>query len=105
MYKVEYLPVALQDVLEIMRYIAFDLNNPTAAERLSEAIFEAGNRLAEFPYTYPVYAPIKPLEYEYRKAPVQNYILFYRVDEKNKLVTVSRVIYSKRDLETLSNGR
>ena len=101
MYKVEYLPVALQDVLEIARYIAFELNNPAAAERLSEAIFEAGNRLTEFPYTYPVYTPIRPLEYEYRKALVQNYIIFYRVDEKNKLVTVSRLIYAKRNYEYL----
>lgn len=97
MYKVEYLPIALRDMVEIAEYIRFQLDNPEAAERLSEKIVAAGDRLAEFPYSYPVYIPIRPLRQEYRKLPVQNYILFYRVEEEKKLVTIARAVHTKMD--------
>ena len=34
MYKLEYLPVARKDMLEIVRYISRELQNPDAADRL-----------------------------------------------------------------------
>ena len=50
-----------------------------------------------FPYATPTYQPIRPLKHEYRKILVQNYLMFYWVDEEKKLVTVARVVYAKRD--------
>ena len=35
--------------------------------------------------------------HEYRKTVVENYLMFYWVDEPGKTVTVARVIYGKRD--------
>ena len=35
MYKLEYLPVARKDMLEIVRYISRELQNPDAADRLA----------------------------------------------------------------------
>ena len=101
MYKVEYLPIVLRDMVEIAGYISFELSNPTAADRLSEDMIEAGNKLAEFPYSYPAYIPIRPLKHEYRKLLVQNYILFYWVDEEKELVTIARAVYAKMDYERL----
>ncbi len=101
MYKTEYLPIALRDMVEIAKYISFELSNPMAADRLLEEMIEAGNKLAEFPYSYPAYIPIRPVKHEYRKLLVQNYILFYWVDEEKKLVTISRVVYAKMDYERL----
>ena len=101
MYKVEYLPVALRDMVEIVKYISFTLNNPMAAERLSEEMFEAGSKLSESPYSYPAYISSRPLKHEYRKLLVQNYILFYWVDEEKKLVTIARAVYAKRDYERI----
>ena len=97
MYKLEYLPVARQDMIEIVRYISKDLNNPTAANRLAVALVEAADTIPKFPYANPSYTPIRPLKHEYRKLLVQNYLMFYWVDEAAKLVTVARVIYAKRD--------
>ncbi len=101
MYKLEYLPVARQDMLDIVRYISRELCNPTAAERLAMELIEAGDSIPEFPYTDPAYTPIRPLKHEYRKRLVRNYIIFYWVDEVKKLVTVARVIYAKRDISRL----
>lgn len=100
-YKLEYLPVARQDLIEIVRYISKKLKNPAAAERLATELIDAGNRISAFPYANPGYTPIRPLKHEYRKLQVQNYFIFYFVDEEKKLITVARVVYAKRALEQL----
>ena len=101
MYKLEFLPVALQDMAEIIRYISHDLDNKTAATTLSEKLISSAEKLCEFPYAHPVYQPIRPLSGEYRKCVVQNYLMFYTVDESKKKVIVYRVIYGKRDVEKM----
>lgn len=101
LYKLEYLPVARQDMVEIVRYISRKLCNPTAAEQLAMELIEAGDSIPKFPYANPAYIPIRPLKHEYRKRLVQNYMIFYWVEETEKLVTVARVIYAKRDYEQL----
>ena len=87
MYNLEYLPVARQDMIEIVRYIGVELANPVAADRLATELIEAGESL--------------PLKHEYRKLLVQNYFMFYWVDEEKKLVTIARVIYARRDYNLL----
>ncbi|MCL2368642.1 MAG: type II toxin-antitoxin system RelE/ParE family toxin [Oscillospiraceae bacterium] len=97
MYSLEYLPGAMQDMAEIARYMSHVLSNPAAAEKLAGEMVEAADRLADFPYKNRVYQPIRPLKREYRGQIVQNYIMFYSVDEDGKLVTIARVIYARRD--------
>lgn len=101
MYKLEYLPVARRDMIEIVRYISQELQNPTAADQLAMELIEAGDSIPKFPYANPAFIPIRPLKHEYRKLLVQNYFMFYWVDEGKKLVTVARVVYAKRDYERL----
>ena len=101
MYRIEYLPAARQDMIEIVRYISQELQNPTAANQLAMELIEAGDGIPRFPYVNPSYMPIRPLKHEYRKLLVQNYAIFYWVDEVEQLVTVARVIYARRDYERL----
>ena len=101
MYKLEYLPAARQDMIEIVLYISRDLVNPAAAERLAMELIEAGNGILKFPYANPAYIPVRTLKHEYRKLPVKNYFMFYWVDEAEQRVTIARVIYAKRDYERL----
>ncbi len=97
MYQLDYLPLARQDMIDIIRYISHELCNVTAAERLADEMIEAAENLKNFPYSNTVHPTIKPLKREYRKLIVQNYIMFYWVDEKEKLITIARVIYARRD--------
>lgn len=97
MYRLEYLPMAKQDMMDIARYISNELDNPDAAERLAMEMTEAADRLKDFPYANPAYYPIKPLKYEYRRLLVQNYLMLYSVDESKRCVMVMRVIYARRD--------
>ena len=101
MYRIEYLPAARQDMIEIVRYISQELQNPTAANQLAMELIEAGDGIPRFPYANPSYMPIRPLKHEYRKLLVQNYAMFYWVDEAEQLITVARVVYAKRDYERL----
>ena len=101
MYKLEYLPVAQRDMVEIVRYISGELQNPVAAERLAMELVNAAESVLTFPYALPAYQPIRSLKREYRKILVQNFFVFYWVDEEKKLVTVARVVYAKRDISRL----
>ena len=101
MYKLEYLPSARRDLVDIVGYISHELNNPAAADRLAIALVEAGDSLSAFPYANPVHTPLRPLKHEYRKILVRNYFMFYRVDEEKQLITVARVIYARRSLDAL----
>ena len=101
MYKLAYLPIAQNDMIEIVRYISKDLKNPIAAERLAVELIDAAESVLDFPYATSAYQPIRPLKHEYRKILVQNYLIFYWVDEEKKLVTVARVLYARRDIDKM----
>lgn len=98
MYKIEYLPIAQEDIINNVRYVSKELANPISAEHITMEIINSINRLADTPYMYSVYYPVKPLKYEYRNLIVKNYIVLYWVNEVQKIVTIARVIYAKRDL-------
>ena len=100
-YNVEILETAQNDIIEISLYIGEQLKNPTAAENLVDKIYDMAASLADFPHSHILYYPIdkeKRLKREYRKIPIDNYLLFYHVNEKTKSVIVSRVIYAKRNI-------
>ena len=97
MYNVEYLLSAVQDMVEIVTYIARELNNPSAAERLAEA----GESLRDFPYAQPAYTPLRPLKHEYRKLLIENYMMLYWVTETEKRVTIARVVYARKNYAKL----
>ena len=101
MYQLTFLPIAKQDMTDIVRYISNELLSPAAADALADEMVEAAERLCDFPYINTVHQTIKPLKQEYRKLLVKNYIMFYWVDEKKKQITIARVIYARRDYEKL----
>lgn len=101
MYKLVYLPLARQDMVDIAGYISRTLANPQAAMVLAEELVKAAGKLTEFPYAHAVYYPIRPLKHEYRKLIVRNYLVLYRVDEEARTATITRVLYAKRDISQL----
>ncbi|WP_416327923.1 type II toxin-antitoxin system RelE/ParE family toxin [[Clostridium] innocuum] len=97
MYRLEFLPLARKDMVEIVRYISQELENPDAAERLTMKLIETTEKLSMFPYVGNAYHSLRPLKNEYRKISVKNYLMFYWVDEENKAIVVTRVLYMRRD--------
>ena len=86
---------------DIARYINRVLCNPIAAMDTIERMIDAAEELRRHPYSCPVYYPPRTLRFEYRKLFVGNYVVFYRVDEQKKLITIVRVIYAKRNYGSL----
>jgi plasmid stabilization system protein ParE len=99
MFKIRYLPLARQDLLNIATYITDHLKAPKAAMDLLDALDESISKLGQFPYSCKVYQTNKPLEIEYRLLPVKNYAVFYVVKEQT--VEIQRIIYAKMDLTRL----
>ena len=99
MYRLTFLPIARQDMTDIVRYISHELFNPMAADALAGEMIEAAERLCDFPHINAIHQTIKPLKHEYRKLLVKNYIMFYWVDEKENLITIARVLYGRRDYD------
>ncbi|MDS1030958.1 type II toxin-antitoxin system RelE/ParE family toxin [Bacillota bacterium LX-D] len=101
MYEIIYLPIAKQDITDIILYISDQLNAPKAAMDLLDALEHSISLLRDFPYAHKIYRPIKPLVEDYRMLIVKNYAVFYVVREEEKIVEVHRVIYAKMDLTKL----
>jgi plasmid stabilization system protein ParE len=100
-YRLVYLPLAREDMVDIAGYISRTLGNPQAVMVLAEELVKAVDSLTKSPYAHAVYFPIRPLQHEYRKLFVRNYLVLYRVDEEARTVTITRVLYAKRDISRL----
>lgn len=101
MYEIVYLPVAKQDITDIILYISGHLNAPKAAMDLLDAFDHSVSLLSEFPYAHKIYRPLRALAEEHRMLPVKNYAVFYTVREQEKVVEIQRVIYARMDLTKL----
>jgi len=95
-YKARYLPIALDDLKSIIRYIAHELEAPGAAEKLILKIDKEVKKIEDNPFRCHSFLSPEKLKYEYRILNVNNYSLFY-VLEKEK-IEIHRVIYSKRNI-------
>ena len=94
-YAVQYLPRALRNIQEIKNYISQD--NPSAAERLANEVKCLISGLAEMPERYAKYQ-YNPA---YRKIPIGNYLIFYKIDADKKIVKIHLVTHAMRKLDGL----
>jgi plasmid stabilization system protein ParE len=102
MYKIHYLPLALDDLRNIMRYIVNKLESPRAAERLLLKIDKEVLKIADNPYRCRLYTSPEKLKYEYRILHIDYYSLFYIVE--NEKIEIHRVINSRRDIPHILNS-
>lgn len=101
MYEIGYLPIAKQDLTEIVQYISGQLKAPQAAMDLLDAFDHSISLLKEFPYSHNLFHTLSPLEEEYRMLPVKNYVIFYVIREQHRVVEIHRIIYARMDLSHL----
>ena len=98
-YKIQYLPIAREDIEQIVLYISECLYAPNAALDLLNKIDKTIDNLKTFPLAHPVHETTKSLDFEYRMILVKNYLIFYVVTKD--IVEIQRVLYSKMDLTRL----
>ena len=92
MYKIRYLPLALDDLKDIVRYIADELESPRAAEKFISKLDKEVLKIANNPFRCHLFSSPEKLKHEYRVLHIDNYSLFYEVG-KGK-IEIHRIIYS-----------
>jgi addiction module RelE/StbE family toxin len=89
------------DLHEIADYIAVELKEPSAAQHLMAKLAEAILELEQMPLRYALVSDERLAYQGIRKLVVENYLVFYVVSEKNKVVTIIRVLSGKREWNSL----
>lgn len=91
------------DLRKIYEYIAFELLSRENAIKQLERLEEHIIRLEEFPKKFRIYDKEPWHGRGLRVMPVDNYEVFYIPDDKTRIVTVIRVMYEGRDVDTQLN--
>ena len=96
-YRLRYLPLFEQDLVQTVSYITNVLKNPAAAEKLANdveaAILERWNN----PLAFEPYPSVKKRKYPYYRIYVRNYVVYYVV--MGDVMEVRRFLYGARDTE------
>jgi len=100
-YKLLVSKEALQDIDEIAVYIAHVLKNAQAAKGFLDDVERSYRTVTDNPLIYSLCADRRLQMEGYRKIPIKNYLIVYRVDEAEKTVFIVRIIYAARDYAKL----
>ena len=100
-FKLEYAPIAYEDLDEIFAYIATELQEPNAAMNLINEMEAAILKIPEFPYKWPIARDAILANKGYRMLPVENFAVFYFVDSEKEIVSIRRILYGKRNFRWL----
>ncbi len=100
-YDYRFTEKAAQDLDEILHYITEELDNSIAAKNLGRKIFEKIDTVRCFPESG------TPVENEFladktvRKLIVDHYIIYYKAHHDEKMISVIRIVYGKRNLDEI----
>lgn len=96
-FNIEITEPAEKDIYEIRRYITEELLEASIAKKVINKIGETIISLEEYPLRHSLVIDERLSELGIRKILIDNYVIFYIVDEKLKTVTIIRILYGKRD--------
>lgn len=103
LYDIGYSADALGDLREIYSYIANELLVLETATAQLRRIRNGVRSLYFMPTRYAL-VELEPWHsMKMHQFPVDNFIVYYLVDEKKKAVTIARVFYRSRDIEEIIN--
>ena len=96
-YSVEFLPMALSDVLEIKIYLSRYYES--TVDKFISNLKDKVSQIKENPLMHEIYQG----DTFFRRAVVENYLVFYNVGETEKIVRIYRILHSSRDLKQYLN--
>ena len=92
-YKIELSIKAKEDIKSIVLYIKNNLNEPSIANKYAKTIKEEIKTLEYSPKKFAIIDEDSIKDLNIRKINIKNYLAFYRVNEKEKVVNVERILY------------
>ena len=98
-YKLQYLPLFWEDLSSAASYIAQDLKNPAAAERLVDAVEAGILEHRKNPTMAATYHSTRSRPHPYYWFAVGNYMIFYVVIDD--VMEIRRFLYKARNLESI----
>lgn len=99
-YKINLTPKAQSDLNEIFKYIAFDLQSIQNATGQLDRLEKAITSLEQMPERYRVYDKEPWRNRNLRIMTVDNYLVFYIPNNEERSVTVIRIMYGGRDIDS-----
>ena len=96
-YITQYSEEAKQDLIEIKRYIKYNLQEPDIANKLISKIKKAIEDIKNNPEVYAIIDDDFIKKLEIRKIIVDNYVIFYRIKSNTIEIVRVRVIYGRRN--------
>jgi addiction module RelE/StbE family toxin len=92
---IEYSNNSKQDLIEIKRYIKYNLHEPMVADRFINQIRNEVKKIANNPRIYPIIDDELISKLKIRKISIKNYIVFYRI--KDNSINIVRILNEKRN--------
>lgn len=102
-YKINLTPKAQSDLKEIFRHIAVDLQSIQNATGQLDRLEKAISSLEQMPERYRVYDKEPWRSRNLRIMTVDNYLVLYVPNKEERTVTVIRIMYGGRDIDSQLN--
>ena len=96
-YKVKITPFAFSQLAETVNYISGVLLVPETAAKWLDVLQSSIRSLSSMPNRFPLTEEQPWREKGIRKLNVKGFFVYYLVDEERKTVTVTAVVYGRRD--------
>ena len=96
-YKVKITPFAVSQLAETVNYISGVLLVPETAAKWLVVLQSSTKSLSSMPNRFPLTEEKPWREKGIRKLNVKGFLIYYLVDEERKTVTVTAVVYGRRD--------
>lgn len=100
-FVVKYSAEAIEDLRSIYRYIAFDKQAPTTAQKQVSRIRENIATLDSMPSRHQAVKWEPWNSMGMHRFPFDNYVVFYLVGEADGIVTIIRIFYGGRDIKSI----
>ena len=88
---------AKSDLKGIYKYISEKLKEKETAKKLIQTIQNEILVLEDIPEGFSVVNVYNKRKYEYRKLIIKNFIAVYRIDKKNRIVYVVKIVYGRKN--------
>lgn len=102
-YETRLTPNAKADLHSIFEYIAYDLQSIQNAVGQLDRLEQGIKSLEQMPERFRIYGKEPWRSRDLHIMPIDNYLVFYIPNHEKSIVTIIRVIYGGRDIDTQLN--
>ena len=101
-YNVRIMEKAEEDLSEIVYYVSDTLCNQKAADSILADFLQQKDNIADNPYMYPLSNNVVLQKEGYHRFLFyKNFIALYLIDDSEKVVSIMRIFYAKRNYAAL----